>query len=217
MINYRMLIVNLSHVDNFIIRLNMAILSIVAYRGLVERCYSYVVAFPAMAYTHGMGSINAQLAGRKVAETIRRGKKVNMGQILKEVGYAKHVTLHPDRVTDTKSFQTSLNVERKSIVEELDKEIARLQSAIARKNLDHEEYRTLVGALDISVKNKQLLSGGATERQIFILPSEVMARHAIVERKPDELPPNTSSNTPALPSGTSSDSPAPSPDVPPQP
>lgn len=160
-----------------------------------------------------MVSINAQNAAKKVSETIRRRKKVEIGKILKEVGYSQAVADSPQRVTNTKSYQNELATEKKSILENLELEIARLQAAIARKNLDHEEYRTLVGALDISVKNKQLLSGGATERQIFILPSEVMARHAIVEHKPPELPAGTSSTV----LEQTSELPAPMPDVPAQP
>lgn len=131
-----------------------------------------------------MVSISAQLAAKKVSDTIRRKKVVKMGKILKEVGYSDATADTPGLVTRTKSFQNALAIEKKSILENLDIEIAAIQKAISEKDLKREDYRTLRGALDLAIKNKQLLSGGATERQIFVLPSEVMTRNVIASSDP---------------------------------
>jgi formylmethanofuran dehydrogenase subunit E-like metal-binding protein len=50
---------------------------------------------------------------------------------------------------------------------------------MSKKNKNKEEYRTLVGALDILTKNYQLLTGGVTSRNVFVLPSEVMDKNNI--------------------------------------
>ena len=68
---------------------------------------------------------------------------------------------------------------RKPLLERLTQQINSVEYELSRKKLSKEDYRTLVGSLDIYIKNYQLLSGGATERNILVLPSEVMARNDI--------------------------------------
>lgn len=134
-----------------------------------------------------MGSITAQQAAAKVSETIRKGKQVKIGKILREVGYSDATANSPTIVTKTDSFQKALAVESVPLIKGLQEEITRIKAAMARKNLDNEEYRVLAGSLDIMTRNYQLLSGGATERQVFVLPSEVMARNQIEASKDNGL------------------------------
>ena len=133
-----------------------------------------------------MGSINAQQTAFKVLETIGTGKKVNMGEIIKKQGYSPKTALTPTLVTNTKSYRQTLEWSKKPILEGIQTEINRVKAELASRNPSQEEYRTLVGSLDIYIKNYQLLSGGATERQVFVLPSEVMERNAIQESKDND-------------------------------
>ncbi len=109
-----------------------------------------------------MGSINAQRVAQKISAEVRKGKKVLMSEVIRSFGYAESVARHPDRITSTKAFQKAWNMEIKDILAGIDREIADVQGAMARKNLNKEEYKTLVTAFDTLIKNKQLLSGGST-------------------------------------------------------
>jgi hypothetical protein len=126
-----------------------------------------------------MGSINAQMVAQKVSGNIRRGKKVVLAEIIKEVGYSDSVADRPSLVTSTKSYQVALNLDRKPILEGLQLQINKAKEALEKKDLNKEDVRTLVGTIDILIKNYQLLSGGATTREVFVLPSEVMERNRI--------------------------------------
>ena len=122
-----------------------------------------------------MASLNAQLVAQKVSETIRSGKRVNMGEIIRNSGYSVETSLKPKLVTETRSYKEAIT----PVIDGMAIEIQRIKEAIAATDLDSVDYRTLVYTFDIMVKNYQLLSGGATERQVFVLPSEVMERNGI--------------------------------------
>ena len=92
-------------------------------------------------------------------ETVGRGKKVVLGKIIKKNGYAQNTADSPKQVTNTKSFQNVIN----PIVQRWEKERERITLALENKDLDKEQYRTLVDALDTITKNVQLLTGGKTE------------------------------------------------------
>lgn len=128
-----------------------------------------------------MGSINAQVVAGKISGNIRKGKKVVLAKILKDSGYSDSVANSPTLVTNTVAFQKAMELEKRPLIDGLQKEINRIKDALASKNLRNEEYRTLVASLDVLTRNYQLLSGGATERQVFVLPSEVMARNNITQ------------------------------------
>ena len=126
-----------------------------------------------------MGSINAQIVARKISENVGRGKRIKLGEIIKDAGYSSSVSETPQRVTETKAFKAAFALEQKPILDGMQAQINKVKAAIANKNLNAEEYRTLVGSLDILIKNYQLLSGGATERNVFVLPSQVIERNNI--------------------------------------
>ncbi len=121
-----------------------------------------------------MGSINAQRVAHKVSGSIRKGEKVNLSKILVDVGYSKTTANSPTLVTNTISYQRALAVENKPIVEKLDNEIQHMLNALSTKDYRKEETRIIVGSLDIAIKNRQLLSGGVTSRQVLVMPSELM-------------------------------------------
>lgn len=154
-------------------------------------CVSSIVYFMSFVwynYSTNMGSINAQRVAQKVAEKVRRNELVNLGQIIRETGYAKNVAEHPDRVTKTKSYKKAYELEIKPVLQQFEEHRQKILNAIAVKDLNAEEYRTLIGSLDIMTKNAQLLSGGATSKNVFVLPSEVIQRNEIVIKSSDVLP-----------------------------
>jgi len=126
-----------------------------------------------------MTSINAQTVANKVYQKVLSGKKVVLGEIIKESGYSESISLHPIHVTRTKSYKMALERASKPLQDRLMREINEIELAMSKKDKNKEEYRVLAGVLDLSIKNYQLLSGGATERQVFVLPSEVMIRNKI--------------------------------------
>lgn len=134
-----------------------------------------------------MGSINAQAVAMEVSESIRLGKSVKLGKILKKKGYSDSTSLSPTLVTKTKSYKQAMAVEAKPIIEGMKLQIEKFKEALASRDLSGEETRSLVYALDIFIKNYQLLSGGATERQVFVIPSEVMDRHNITSGEKEPL------------------------------
>jgi hypothetical protein len=107
-----------------------------------------------------MASENAKKAATKVVESLGTGKKVNMGKILREVGYSDNTSDNPQEVTGTKSYQSVVM----PFLEKLEAERNRILMEISTKDLDNERHTDLVRSLDTLTKNVQLLSGKETER-----------------------------------------------------
>ena len=105
-----------------------------------------------------MGSLNAKRVGEKVSESIRKGKKVNLGKIIRESGYSDQTSKSPQRVTQTDSFKEVIDPVVKAMEEERDAAIA-----MAKKSRNKAKYRDLIDAVDKLTKNIQLLTGGKTE------------------------------------------------------
>lgn len=108
-----------------------------------------------------MASIAAKNVAKQVLETVRKGKRPNLGDIIEKNGYAKTTSTVPSQVTNTKSYQEVIY----PVVVQLEKERQRIINTITKKNIDEERYRDLVEAIDKLTKNIQLLSGKETERQ----------------------------------------------------
>ena len=107
-----------------------------------------------------MASERAKNAARKVLEKTRKGEKIVMGQVLREVGYSEGTTITPNQVTETKSYQD----EMMPFIKKLEKERDRIVSALSRKDLDDVQYQHLTSAVDTLTKNIQLLGGKETEK-----------------------------------------------------
>jgi hypothetical protein len=107
-----------------------------------------------------MASENAKRAATKVVESLGKSKKVNMGKILREVGYSDNTSDNPQEVTGTKSYQSVVM----PFLEKLEAERNRILMEISTKDLDNERHTDLVRSLDTLTKNVQLLSGKETER-----------------------------------------------------
>lgn len=106
-----------------------------------------------------MGSINAKNVAKDVSETIRKGKKVILGDIIKKNGYSESTSESPQRVTETNSYKEEI----KPIVSRWEQERDRLTSELEKRDLSKERYETVIKSIDIVTKNIQLLSGGKTE------------------------------------------------------
>ena len=130
-----------------------------------------------------MGSINAQRFAHKVSEKVRSNELVNMGEIARNVGYAKSTSLHPERITKTKTYKKLA----KPLLDRIDDEISEVQAAMSKKDKNNEDYRVLAYSLDMLVKNKQLLSGGITSLNVFVLPSEVMDKNNIIQSNSNDI------------------------------
>jgi ribosomal protein L31E len=107
-------------------------------------------------------SLNAVKVAKIVSEKIRNGEKVVLSEAVKQAGYSRSVQRSPHQVTSTDAYKVAFALENKQIVEGIDKELARLQVAMSKKDLDKEEYKVQIQATDTLIKNKQLLSGHAT-------------------------------------------------------
>lgn len=94
-----------------------------------------------------------------VSETIRKGKKVKLGEILLKNGYSLRTSLRPSLVTETKSYQSIM----KPLAQQLKSEIDRLALEISSRDISKERYEILAKSLDILNKNYQLATGGLTE------------------------------------------------------
>lgn len=134
-----------------------------------------------------MGSINAARVANKVSDTIAVGKLVDLEDIIISCGYSKATAKSPSLVTNTKAYKQVMEIRRRPLLEGLHEEINRMKLALSHKDMANEDARTIIYAIDILTKNYQLLSGGATERQVFVLPSEVLQRNAISEKPPADV------------------------------
>lgn len=106
-----------------------------------------------------MGSENAKAVAREVIATIKAGKKVRKGLIIRKHGYSKSISTVPAKITNTKSYKSvtqpiieAMEEERRQIIEEL------------KKKRNKAKYRDLMDGLDKITKNVELLSGRETER-----------------------------------------------------
>lgn len=107
-----------------------------------------------------MASQDAKNVAKKVLENLGKGKKVVMGEILREHGYADNTADNPKNVMETKSYKETIA----PIVTRWQKEIERIQKELEQKNLAEEKYKDLVDSMDKLNKQVQLATGGVTER-----------------------------------------------------
>lgn len=108
-----------------------------------------------------MSSISAKEVAKEVLENIRKGKKPNLGKIIKSKGYSETTSTVPSLVTDTKSYREVIN----PVIEAMERERDRIIVALSKKNLSKEKYRDMIDGLDKLTKNVQLLSGGKTSNE----------------------------------------------------
>lgn len=107
-----------------------------------------------------MASENAAAVAREVIETVRKGLKVDKGDIIRNHGYSDSISKKPKKVTETKTYKDII----KPFVEQLQDEIKRIQTELSTRDLGDEKYKDLVDSLDKLNKQVILANGGETER-----------------------------------------------------
>lgn len=115
---------------------------------------------------------------------VKRGKKVNKGEILLKNGYSKHVSKSPRVVYETKAVKQAL-----------DPFLSGLKT-VRQRALDHltddalakSSGRDLAYIIHNLTQDHQLLSGGQTERrEIMVLPSELIEKNGIIRSNKIDL------------------------------
>lgn len=106
-----------------------------------------------------MASTNAQAVAHKVVDKVRKGEKVNLGELISASGYSKNIAKQPTRITKQKAYQEIVT----PVLQQLESERQRIITAMGKKNLGKEKYQTLVQSMDIITRNTQLLGGKATD------------------------------------------------------
>lgn len=106
-----------------------------------------------------MASTNAQAVAHKVVDKVRKGEKVNLGELISASGYSKNISKQPTRITKQKAYQEIVT----PVLQQLESERQRIITAMSKKNLSKEKYQTLVQSMDILTRNAQLLGGKATD------------------------------------------------------
>lgn len=106
-----------------------------------------------------MGSIAARNVAKDVLESVGKGKRPILRNIIKKNGYKQNTADSPKQVTNTKSYKEVIDPVVKKLITERNRAI----KAMAAK-LPKAKYRDLVDAVDKTTKNIQLLTGKATTR-----------------------------------------------------
>lgn len=108
-----------------------------------------------------MTSENAKAVAREVMDAVRKGKKVNKGEIIRKHGYTRAVSIMPQKVTDTKSYQEEIM----PFVRKCERERDRLIAEMEKRDLTDVQYKDMNDCIDKLTKNIQLLSGGKTSNE----------------------------------------------------
>jgi hypothetical protein len=107
-----------------------------------------------------MASQNAKMAAKKVLENYGKGKKINMGKILREVGYSDNTADNPRAVMDTESYRAVTE----PVVKRLEGIRNKLIASLEAKDLTEEKAKDSVDMMAKITHDIQLLSGKATEK-----------------------------------------------------
>jgi len=73
-------------------------------------------------------TINQKKALEKMLEKVENGEKIKIGEIMREVGYSKSTSEHPEKLTKSKGFQKLLD----EVVNE--RELIKTQNKIAKQD-----------------------------------------------------------------------------------
>lgn len=107
-----------------------------------------------------MSSVNARAVAKEVSETLRKGKRVKLGAIMRKNGYSKSTSEKPKLVTETKTYKKEIAPIVDAMRKERDAIMQRLPKIRAKA-----KYRDLIDALDKTTKNIQLLEGKDTGKE----------------------------------------------------
>ncbi len=106
-----------------------------------------------------MASLNAKAVAMEVVETIGKGKKVNHGEIIRKHGYSKSISKSPEKIVNTKSYQSVIS----QAIEKMENVRNKALIALEKRDMTDEKVVTLITTVDVMTKNAQLLGGKATD------------------------------------------------------
>ena len=108
--------------------------------------------------------------------TIKAGKKVNKGKILRQNGYSHYVSKAPQVVYNSKAVKDAL----KPFLEGLTDARQRALKHLTDNKLKKSTARDLAYTIHNLTQDHQLLTGGDTERsKTIILPSELIEKNKL--------------------------------------
>jgi len=107
-----------------------------------------------------MSSENAKAVAKEVITRVRNGKKINFQEIQQNHGYSKSSAVAM-KGTRNDTYKEAV----KPLSDGLAKEIEKIKLEMSLRDISDEKYKDLADVLDKLVKNYQLVTGGATERQ----------------------------------------------------
>ena len=110
-----------------------------------------------------MSSQNAKQVALEVLETIGKGKRINMGKIIKKKGYAQNTADNPKLVTETQTYKEIVDPFVAKMIKERDAIIARMP-----KVRNRAAYHHLASSLDTLTKNIRLIQGKSTNNNLNI-------------------------------------------------
>jgi len=110
-------------------------------------------------------SDNAEAVAIEIQSRVRKGTKVNVGQIMKDKGYSESTSKHPDKVRRTQSYKKKMKPFVKRMETERDAALAAMKGKRGKAN-----YSDLTRGVDTLTKNIELVSGRPTERVEKELP-----------------------------------------------
>ena len=119
-----------------------------------------------------MGSISAKEVAQEVLETVRKGKRPNLGKIILKKGYSLTTSTVPSQVTKTKSYQKVIL----PYAQRLQRHQEKILKAMENKDLSNEDYKVLADSLSKVTHDVQLLTGGSTENVQLILVQFIDAK-----------------------------------------
>ena len=96
---------------------------------------------------------------KRVSEAIGQGKKVVLGEIARDVGYAEGTSRNPQQITRSIAYRQAIN----DFLPIAEKARQNAIDAIAKRNMNKEKLPAVTDAMDKLTKNIQLLSGSSTE------------------------------------------------------
>ena len=102
--------------------------------------------------------INEKMVAEAIKRKILRGERIRKGEIAVDNGYSPK-SARGGKPYNNKSFKE----EEKGILQLMQEERMRIARAMAKKDLDKEQYKVLAEAQDKVNKNALLLGGEATE------------------------------------------------------
>ena len=98
-------------------------------------------------------------------------------EMLQEAGYTEETSIQPSRIIESETIQAELQ----PFVKQLEIKRALVMKHLTEEKISKEKAKDLANMTDTLTKNIQLLSGGATDRTVLVMPSELLEKNNINE------------------------------------